>query len=194
MGHENRRYCCFCIPLRFAVFVISIGLLAVAAATAYQKYKANETGDNFAKIFVWVCAGVQGFVALIGLLAVLTKSKPVTTFFSVLWWLMTLAVTGLSVASLVFIATRNKDAVHEHCRDSLTTQFMPVPSDEDVATCYKWAVIVSGVIIGVQFLLMAICGWIIQNYRREVNLATLRKKTFAASVHLHAHTTATTSA
>ncbi|KAF9971696.1 hypothetical protein BGZ73_005269 [Actinomortierella ambigua] len=192
MGHEHRRYCCFCIPLRVAVFIISIGLLGIAAATTYQKYKANETSDNAAKIIIYASAGVQGFVALIGLLAVVTKSKPVTTFFSAIWWLLTVAVTGLSVVSIVFLTNRDRELVHDRCREALADQFLPVPSEEDVEKCYKWAVIVSAVIIAVQFIVMTVCGWIIHNYRREVNMATLRKKTFAASVHLHAHTSTTT--
>ncbi|KAF9160152.1 hypothetical protein DFQ27_005975 [Actinomortierella ambigua] len=193
MGHEHRRYCCFCVPLRFAVFIISIALLGIAAATSYQKYKANEASDDTVKIVIYVTAGVQAFVALVGLLAVITKSKPVTTFFSVLWWILTLAVAGLSIVNIVLLTTRDRGLGHDICRTALSEN-TPVPSEDDVETCYKWSVIISAIVIVVQFIVNAVCGWIILNYRREVNMATLRKKTFAASVHLHAHTSTTTTA
>jgi hypothetical protein len=44
MTIKDRDRCCYCIPLRVTVAVISLLYLAIAAATTYQKYVANDTG------------------------------------------------------------------------------------------------------------------------------------------------------
>lgn len=41
---NDRDLCCYCVPLRFTVGLLSLIYLAITAATTYQKYSANDSG------------------------------------------------------------------------------------------------------------------------------------------------------
>ncbi|KAF8937870.1 hypothetical protein BGZ58_002019 [Dissophora ornata] len=152
-----------------AVGVISLIYLAVAAATTYQKYVANNTDDQTAKVVIFVSGGLQILIALFGLFSAITKSVLITRVFASLWWSLTLAVLGLSIASLYFVTKDDKVAIENECQKDMTpVNGTAVITDTDVNSCYRTAVIVSAVVLAVQFLIMCLIGWVIQRFLREV--------------------------
>lgn len=117
---------------------------------------------------IYVSCGFQVLVAFMGVLAALTKSVKITKVFSVLWWLMTAVVLALSIGSVVIIARNDRPAIEDQCRTSIKPDNGLSPTDQEVNNCYRTAVIVSAVVLGVQFLIMVLIGWVIQRYLREV--------------------------
>lgn len=166
MTIKDRDRCCYCIPLRVTVAVISLLYLAIAAATTYQKYVANDTGNQTAKIIIFASGGLQAFIALLGLLAALTENVFITKTYTILWWCLTLAVLGFSVASLYFVVKDDKSAIENSCRNGFKdrTDF----TEDDVNNCYRLAVIVSAVVLVLQFLIMCLFGWVNHRYLNEV--------------------------
>ncbi|KAF9195018.1 hypothetical protein BGZ51_005982 [Haplosporangium sp. Z 767] len=197
MATKDRDLCCCCIRLRLAVGVISLVYLAIVAATTYQKYVANDTGkyhssqfcsfqrakhhltwtaylystfsdDSTAKAIIYTSAGLQAIIALMGLLSAATKSVKITKVFSYLWWSLTLVVLAMSIGSVYLVAKKNRDAVEDKCRTSLKPSNGVSVTDDEVYDCYRTAVVISAVVLGVQFIVMCLIGWIIQRFLREV--------------------------
>ncbi|KAF9938688.1 hypothetical protein BGZ65_012394 [Modicella reniformis] len=165
---KDRDLCCCCIKLRLAVAVISLLYLGIAAATTYQKYVANDTGNQTAKIIIFVSGGLQGLIALLGLLTAITKSVFITRTYAFLWWCLTLAVLGFSIASLYFVIKNDRSAIEDECRKGLKPVDGTEVGDDDVIGCYRLVIIISGVVLAVQFVIMCLFGWINQRFLREV--------------------------
>ncbi|KAF9364556.1 hypothetical protein BGX34_001167 [Mortierella sp. NVP85] len=165
---KDRDVCCCCIRLRLAVAIISLLYLAIAAATTYQKYVANDTGNQTAKIIIFVSGGVQVFIGFLGLLSAITKSVFITRTYTFLWWLLTLVVLGFSVANLYFIVKNDRSEIEKSCRDGAKPTDGGVVSEDDVNNCYRVVVIISAVVLAVQFIIMCLFGWVNQRFLREV--------------------------
>ncbi|KAG0093890.1 hypothetical protein BGZ93_010732 [Podila epicladia] len=165
---NDRDLCCYCVPLRFTVGLLSLIYLGITAATTYQKYSANDSDDTNARIVIYVSCGFQVLIAFLGLLAALTKSVKITKIFSVLWWMLTALVLALSIGSVVIIARHDRSAIEAQCRTSIKPENKLSPSDQEVYNCYRTVIIVSAVVLGIQFLVMVLIGWVIQRYLREV--------------------------
>ncbi|KAF9586368.1 hypothetical protein BGW38_006284 [Lunasporangiospora selenospora] len=166
---KDRDLCCCCIRLRLAVAVVSLIYLAITAATTYQKYVANDLGDRTAKIIIFVSAGFQALIALLGLLSALTKVVVITRVYCILWWILTLAVLAMSVGNLFLIIRNDKDAVRDQCRRTSTpSEGANEVTDEQADGCFKLVVIISSVVLGLQFVLMCLIGWVNQRFLREV--------------------------
>lgn len=118
------------------------------------------------------------FIALLGLLAAITKSVFITRTYTFLWWCLTLAVLGFSAASLYFVIKNDRSAIEQGCRDGFKDR--EVVEDEDVNNCYRLVVIISAVVLAVQFLIMCLFGWVNQRYLREVKLDAAVNATVAA--------------
>ncbi|KAF8980980.1 hypothetical protein BGZ46_003400 [Entomortierella lignicola] len=168
MAKEDRDLCCCCIRLRLAVGVISLVYLAVTAATTYQKYVANNIGDGTAKAIIYVSCGLQVLIAILGLISSITKSVNITKAFSFSWWFLTLIVLGLSIVNVVFVAKNDKEAIKAECQNDILASDGTAVTDSQIDSCYRTTVIVSAVVLGVQFLIMCLIGWVIQRFLREV--------------------------
>ncbi|KAF9302236.1 hypothetical protein BGZ74_005613 [Mortierella antarctica] len=172
---SHRDYCCCCIPLRFAVLIISIIALGLGGLSLWSVLHAGMT-DQIPKIAAYIAAGVYFLLGLAGLFAVLFKRYGLAKNFSVLWWTVTIVVTCLSIASVVLLATRERDEVEFLCRTELLTdnakypggKYDPATLAEDVSHCYRSVMIIAGASLGAQVLIMAICGWVASRYTSEV--------------------------
>lgn len=107
-------------------------------------------------------------VGILGLLSAITKSVFITKTYTFLWWCLTLAVLGFSVASLYFVVKNDRPEIEKSCRDGFTPKDGGVVTDEDVNNCYRAVVIISAVVLAVQFVVMCLFGWINQRFLREV--------------------------
>ncbi|KAF9435808.1 hypothetical protein BGZ76_005492 [Entomortierella beljakovae] len=165
---KDRDLCCCCIKLRPAIAVISLIYLAIIGATSYQKYSANDVGDNVAKTVIYVSCGLQVIIALLGLLSAATKSVKITTGFSYSWWILTLIVLGLSIVNIVYVAKNDRTAIEDECRRVIKPSNGIEVTDSEVYNCYRTTVVVSAVVLGIQFLIMCVIGWIINRFLREV--------------------------
>ncbi|KAG0333850.1 hypothetical protein BG004_000674, partial [Podila humilis] len=95
---------------------------------------------------------------------------------SVLWWTVTILTTLLSIASVILLATRERDEVQELCRVELLEDHEKFPPgrynfislEDDVKYCYRGVLIIAGVSLGIQVLVMSICGWVASRYTSEV--------------------------
>ncbi|KAI1316873.1 hypothetical protein EDD11_009363 [Mortierella claussenii] len=168
MAAPDRDLCCCCIHLRLAVAVISLIYLAIIAATTYQKYVANDIGDHTAKIVIFVSAGLQVLIALLGLLSAITKSVSITKIFSILWWCLTAVVLALSIGNVVLVAKDDRTAIEDACRQDLKPSNGNNVTDSEAYNCYRTVVVISAVVLGIQFVLMCLFGWVIQRFLREV--------------------------
>ncbi|KAF9113225.1 hypothetical protein BGX27_001972 [Mortierella sp. AM989] len=168
MAKGDRELCCCCISLRPAVAMVSLIYLLIIAATTYQKYAANNIGDSTAKAIIYVSCGLQVLIALLGLLSAITKSVKITKAFSVSWWSLTLIVLGLSIVSVVFVARDDRTAIEDECEKNIKPSNGIKVSDSEVYNCYRTTVVVSAVVLGLQFLIMCLIGWLIQRFLREV--------------------------
>ncbi|KAG0294331.1 hypothetical protein BGZ96_001404 [Linnemannia gamsii] len=170
MAPTDRDLCCCCIKLRPTVVAISIVYLCITAATTYQKYSANNTGDQAAKYVIFISAGLQVFIALLGLLSAATKAVFITKTYTYLWWLLTLVVLALSIGNVYLVARNDRMQIEYECLKSL------VPSggngtevtESQIYNCYRTVVVISAVVLGVQFVVMCLIGWVNQRFLREV--------------------------
>ncbi|KAG0267069.1 hypothetical protein BG011_009141 [Mortierella polycephala] len=128
----------------------------------------TQASNATAKAIIYTSAGLQAIIALIGLLSAATKSVKITKAFSYLWWGITLVVLAMSIGSVYLVAKKNRDAVEDECRTSLKPSNGIMVTDDEVYNCYRTAVVISAVVLGVQFILMCLVGWIIQRFLREV--------------------------
>ncbi|KAF9586502.1 hypothetical protein BGW38_003627 [Lunasporangiospora selenospora] len=178
MASKNRDYCCCCIPLRFAVTIISLIALGLGAVSVWSVIRYNIT-DAIPKIASYVIAGVYGLLGVSGLVSVVFKHYALAKNFSVLWWTVTIIVTILSIVNLVLIATREKEEVRGRCQTELiasfndkytlgSTTYDAATLADDVDTCYRWVLIVLGIATGVEVLVMSFCGWVASRYTAEV--------------------------
>ncbi|KAF9408786.1 hypothetical protein BGZ94_002188 [Podila epigama] len=166
---KDRDLCCYCVPLRFTVGLLSLVYLGITAATTYQKYNANnDSDDNTAKIVIYASCAVQVLIACLGLLAALTKSVKITKIFSVLWWLMTAVVLALSIGSVVLVAHKDRPWIESQCQRAIKPENGISPTDDEIYDCYRMVIIVSAVVLGIQFLVMCLFGWVIQRYLRQL--------------------------
>ncbi|KAF9897065.1 hypothetical protein BX616_006243, partial [Lobosporangium transversale] len=129
--------------------------------------------DKIARIIIFASAGIQLLIALLGLLSAATKSVIITRVFSILWWCLTLVVLGLSIGNLILVTRNDRESIENACRDNLRSSDNGLgkvtdPDDELVNKCYRMVVIISAVVLAIQFVLMCLIGWIFQRYLREV--------------------------
>ncbi|KAF9984071.1 hypothetical protein BGZ65_001024 [Modicella reniformis] len=165
----HRKYCCFCIPYRFAVCIFSILALAIGGASLWSILRIGIT-DSTTKIAAYVATGIYLFLGLSGLSAVFFKRYALAKNFSVLWWTVTILATILSIANAALLATREKDDVRAICRSTLLRELgtSDPTLEEDVDACYKYVLIVSGTVTAVDVLIMIIGGIVASGYTREV--------------------------
>lgn len=137
-------------------------------------------GNQTAKIILFTSGGLQVFIALLGLLAAITKSVFITRTYTFLWWCLTLAVLGFSVANLYFVIKNDKSAIEQGCRDGLKSPDREVIEEDDVNNCYRLVVIISAVVLAIQFVIMCLFGWVNQRFLREVKQDAAIAATLAA--------------
>jgi len=123
-----------------------------------------------------VLSGIYILLGVSGLFAVLIKRYPVAKNFSVLWWTATVLITILSVLSIVLLATREQDEIQGLCRAELLeddpkyqagNSYTPESLSEEVAHCYRTAMIIIGVVTTVQLFLMIVGGSVASSYTSE---------------------------
>ncbi|KAF9343378.1 hypothetical protein BGX34_006839 [Mortierella sp. NVP85] len=132
--------------------------------------------DKIPKIAAYVTAAVFLLLGVSGLAAVFIKKYALAKNFSVLWWTVTLVTTALSVTNLILLATREKDDVKTVCESNLLQEYYRLYGDTfatgtlagDVDKCYKWVMIIVGVVTGIQLFVMIIGGAVASRYTREV--------------------------
>ncbi|KAF9153431.1 hypothetical protein BG015_003408 [Linnemannia schmuckeri] len=168
MAPTDRDLCCCCIRLRPAVVTISIVYLCIIAATTYQKYSANNTGDQVAKYVIFISAGLQVLIALLGLVSAATKVVFITKTYTYLWWLLTLVVLALSIGNVYLVARNDRMQIEYECLKSLTSSDGMDVSASQIYNCYRTVVVISAVVLGVQFIIMCLIGWVNQRFLREV--------------------------
>ncbi|KAF9914937.1 hypothetical protein BX616_007277 [Lobosporangium transversale] len=174
MTKANRSYCCCCVPFRFAVAIFSTIALALGGASLWSVLRVGTT-DSTTRIAAYIATGVYGLLGVAGLISVFFKKYALAKNFSVLWWTVTFLVTVLSVINIIFLATREKEAVMGLCRTQLLKDddryfgpYDPNSLFEDVDGCYRWVMIITGICTAVQVVLMAIGGWVASKYTSEV--------------------------
>ncbi|KAF9933217.1 hypothetical protein FBU30_006158 [Linnemannia zychae] len=168
MAPTDRDLCCCCIRLRPAVAVISIIYLCITAATSYQKYRANNTGDDTAKYVIFVSAGLQVLIALLGLLSSATKAVFITKTYTYLWWILTLVVLALSIGNIYLVARNDRMQIEYECLKSLVPSDGNQVTDSEIYSCYRMVVVISAVVLTIQFIIMCLIGWVNQRFLREV--------------------------
>ncbi|KAG0077130.1 hypothetical protein BGZ90_007677 [Linnemannia elongata] len=166
MAPTDRDLCCCCIRLRPAVAAISIVYLCITAATTYQKYSANKTGDDTAKYVI--SAGLQVLIAFLGLASAATKVVFITKTYTYLWWLLTLVVLALSIGNVYLVARNDRMQIEYECLKGLTSSDGTAVTDSQIYNCYRTVVVISAVVLGVQFIIMCLIGWVNQRFLREV--------------------------
>ncbi|KAG0005768.1 hypothetical protein BGZ80_005397, partial [Entomortierella chlamydospora] len=124
--------------------------------------------DGAAKAIIYISCGLQVLIAFLGLLSSITKSVRITKVFSFSWWSLTLIVLGLSIVNIIFVAGSDKTAIENECRDTIVPSEGEAVTDSEVTSCYRTTVIVSAVVLGVQFIVMCLIGWVIKRFLREV--------------------------
>lgn len=77
-------------------------------------------------------------------------------------------VLALSLGNIALVAKNDKDSILDECRKDLKPSNGVSVTDEEANSCYKTVLIVSGVVLGLQFLIMCLIGWVIQRFLREV--------------------------
>ncbi|GJJ76662.1 hypothetical protein EMPS_09021 [Entomortierella parvispora] len=165
---KDRDLCCCCIRLRSAVTAICFIYLILTGASTYQKYSANNTDDSTATTVIFVSCALQILIAVLGLFAALTKSVTITRVYATLWWALTFAVLALSIGSLYLIIKNDKEAIEQECIKDLAPLNGNVVTDDMVNNCYRTSVIVSAVVLGLQFVIMVLIGWVNQRFLTEV--------------------------
>jgi len=102
---------------------------------------------------------------LFGLFSAITRSVLITRIFTILWWSLTLAVLGLSIVSLYLVAEDDKVAIENECQTDITpnNNGTVLITNTDIVSCYRTTVIVSAVVLVVQFVIMCLIGWVIQD-------------------------------
>ncbi|KAF9133553.1 hypothetical protein BGW39_009524 [Mortierella sp. 14UC] len=169
MAPTDRDLCCCCIRLRPAVAIISAIYLCIIAATTYQKYSANKAGDDTAKYVIYISAGLQVLIAFLGLLSAATKAVIITKTYTYLWWLLTLVVLALSIGNVYIVARNDRMQIEYECLKSLThTDNGSDVTASQIYNCYRTVVVISAVVLGVQFVVMCLIGWVNQRFLREV--------------------------
>ncbi|KAF9912444.1 hypothetical protein EC991_010531 [Linnemannia zychae] len=168
MAPTDRDLCCCCIRLRPAVATISVVYLCIIAATTYQKYSANKAGEDAAKYVIYISAGLQVLIALLGLLSAATKSVIVTKTYTYLWWLLTLVVLALSIGNVYLVARNDRMQIEYECLKSLATDDGKEVTTSQIYNCYRTVVVISAVVLAVQFIVMCLIGWVNQRFLREV--------------------------
>ncbi|KAG0321282.1 hypothetical protein BGZ99_004023 [Dissophora globulifera] len=171
---HNRSYCCCCIPFRLAVALFSILALALGGASLWAVLRAGLT-DSKSKIAAYIATGVYGVLGISGLVAVCFKRYALAKNFSVLWWIVTILTTILSVVSIILFATNEKDEVKAICKTDFLNDatknlggfYSPAALDADVDSCYKHVMIAAGVSTAVQVLVMMVGGWVASRYTSE---------------------------
>ncbi|KAG0316765.1 hypothetical protein BGZ99_006700 [Dissophora globulifera] len=124
--------------------------------------------DQSAKLVIFISGGLQVIIAILGLFSALTKSVLITRVYSILWWCLTIAVLGLSIVSIVFVARNDKDAILDECRKDIKPADGIAVTDSEANSCYKISVIISAVVLGIQFVIMCLIGWVNERFLKEV--------------------------
>ncbi|KAF9283503.1 hypothetical protein BGZ68_005323 [Mortierella alpina] len=167
------RFCC-CIPLRFAVFVISVISIAVGAMHLGVALR-NKDAENSQKATAYISFAVHAILGISGLLSVFFKTYALAKNFSTLWWSCTLVTVVLSVASIVLLLTKNKEHYKNMCQTELVNTdykllLNPSSLSKDVDSCYKAVVISYGIATALEILVMVFCGWIASRSTRQTKL------------------------
>lgn len=116
---------------------------------------------------IFVSCALQILIAVLGLFSAMTKSVAITRVYATLWWALTFAVLALSIGS-VFLIVKNKEEIEAECYKDLGPLNGNVVTTDMVDKCYKTSVIVSAVVMGIQFLIMVLIGWVNQRFLTEV--------------------------
>ncbi|KAG9322662.1 hypothetical protein KVV02_007929 [Mortierella alpina] len=168
------RFCC-CIPLRFAVFVISVVAIGIGAMRLGVTLREKDA-ERSQKITAFISFAVYAILGISGLLSVFFKTYSFAKNFSTLWWSCTLVTALMSIASLVLLLTTNKKYYKAICqikldndpdvnkinRDSTSSSFQM-----SVDLCYKTIVISYGITTAIELLVMVFCGWIASRSTRQ---------------------------
>ncbi|KAF9359698.1 hypothetical protein BGX26_011646 [Mortierella sp. AD094] len=133
-----------------------------------QLLSSRNVGDGAAKTIIYISCGLQVLIAFLGLLSSITKSAKITKVFSLSWWGLTIIVLGLSIVNIVFVARNDKTGIEDECRNDIVPSNGIGVTDTEVNNCYRTTVIISAVVLGLQFLIMCLIGWVIQRFLREV--------------------------
>ncbi|KAF9435809.1 hypothetical protein BGZ76_005493 [Entomortierella beljakovae] len=174
MARPNRDYCCCCIPLRGAVVIISLIVLAIGGLNLWSILRVDST-DTTSKIAGYISAGVYGLLGICGILCALIKTYALAKNFSVLWWTVTIITTILAVINVILTATRDKETLQGVCRYTLINDpglnhnYDDIDVlEKDVQTCYNLYIVIAGISLGIQVLLMSLFGWVASRYTGEV--------------------------
>jgi len=116
---------------------------------------------------IFVSCALQVLIAILGLFSALTKSVAITRVYATLWWALTFAVLALSIGSL-YLIVKNKAAIEQECYTDLGPLNGNQVTDSMVDNCYKTSVIVSAVVLAIQFVIMVLIGWVNQRFLTEV--------------------------
>ncbi|KAI1316874.1 hypothetical protein EDD11_009364 [Mortierella claussenii] len=179
MARQNKDYCCCCIPLRFAVAIISLVALVLGAGNLWSVLKAGQN-DSTSRVSAYISAGVYALIGISGLLSAVFKTYSLAKNFSVMWWTVTIVVSILSVINIILVSTREKDDLRAICQQELlkddNNKYGPLGGNvstntalsDDVDSCYKVVVLVAGVSLALQVIIMSLCGWVASRYTGEV--------------------------
>ncbi|KAF9133554.1 hypothetical protein BGW39_009525 [Mortierella sp. 14UC] len=170
MAAQHRDYCCCCIPLRLGVFLISLIALVFGGFSLWTTLRQADA-DQTSKISGYITTGIYGLLGVSGLLSVMCKVYALAKNFSVLWWTVTILSTILNIASIIIVATSQKENARESCRAGIrndASKYNPLTLEDDVDACFRLGLIIIGVALAVQCIVMSLCGWVASRYVGEV--------------------------
>ncbi|CAO3564766.1 unnamed protein product [Mortierella alpina] len=170
------RFCC-CIPLRFAVFIISIISIGIGAMHLGVALRNKDAGGS-QKSTAYISFAVHAILGISGLLSVFFRTYSLAKNFSTLWWSCTLVTVLLSIASIILLLTKNKEPYKDMCAAQLSNEIShtnklvqkTTPSDKDVDNCYRLIVISYGISTALEISVMVFCGWIASRSTRQTKL------------------------
>ncbi|KAF9098586.1 hypothetical protein BGX23_005889 [Mortierella sp. AD031] len=165
-----RSYCCGYIPYRIGVLIIS--LIAAAFGGYTLAIMANDTkSTSSSKVGGYIGGSIYLLLAFFGILSVAFKIYPLVKNFSVLWWGATVLTTILNTLTIILLATSAKDFARDACYNAQVEAFDYYDAkvlELDVDACYKNWMVVVGVSMGVEALIMCLCGFVASRYTSEV--------------------------
>ncbi|KAF9346837.1 hypothetical protein BGX26_001660 [Mortierella sp. AD094] len=175
MHSPHRSHCCFCIPFRFAVAILSLLSLAIGGLGLWFVLKTGFTDSSY-RIPAYVATGIYCLIGVSGLCAVIFKKYALAKNFSVLWWTVTVVVSILSIINIILLATRGKEETMDNCKANLLLyddkyiagKYDPADLAADVDTCANFLLIAAGAGFAIQFIVMSIGGWVASMYTSEV--------------------------
>jgi len=134
----------------------------------FSNIPTTSIGDDAAKYVIYVSAGLQVLIALLGLLSAATKAVSITKIYTYLWWILTLVVLALSIGSVYLVAKNDRMQIEYECLKDLTPTDGVAVTPSQINNCYRTVVVVSAVVLAIQFIIMCLIGWVNQRFLREV--------------------------